>query len=110
MEKRESEFQSVLIRELQKRFPGCLVMKNDANYIQGIPDLTVLYRDKWAMLECKKSEKDMKKSLDRNPNQGYYVKRLNGMSYASFIFPENKEEVLNELERSFEIGRPTRNT
>lgn len=107
MEKRESEFQAGLIRELEKRFPGCLVMKNDANYIQGIPDLTVLYKDRWAMLECKKSEKDMKKSLGRNPNQGYYVNRFNDMSYASFVFPENKEEVLNELEQSFKTCRKT---
>ena len=105
MGKRESEFQAGLIRELKKRFPGCLVMKNDANYIQGIPDLTVLYKDKWAMLECKKSEKEK-----RQPNQDYYVNKLNGMSYASFVFPENKEEVLNELEQSFEACRKTCNS
>lgn len=100
MGKRESSFQADLIRELKERFPGCVVLKNDANYIQGIPDLSVLYKDKWAMLECKKSEKEKKQ-----PNQDYYVNKLNGMSYASFVFPENKEEVLNELEQSFEASR-----
>ena len=93
----ESEFQRELIKELENIFPGCFVMKNDANTIQGFPDLIILYKDKWATLECKRS----KKSTHR-PNQDYYVELLNGMSYSRFIFPENKEEVLDELQRAFE--------
>lgn len=76
-------------------FPGCIVMKNDANYIQGIPDLIVLYNDRWAMLECKKSS-----SASKRPNQEYYVKKTNEMSFARFISPENKEDVLNELQQA----------
>lgn len=94
----ESSFQSKLIKDLKKRFPGCVVIKNDASYIQGFPDLTVFYKDKWAVLECKKSEKAKKQ-----PNQEYYVDTLNRMSYSSFIYPENKEEVLNELQRAFGV-------
>lgn len=93
---KESKFQSDLKKELKVRFPGCIVMKNDANYIQGIPDLIVLYEDKWASLECKQSA-----SANHQPNQDYYVKKMNEMSFSRFIFPENKEEVLNDLERSF---------
>lgn len=93
---RESGFQARLIRTLKDRFPGCVVLKNDANYIQGIPDLTVFYKNKWAMLECKKSENE-----SHQPNQDYYVERMDDMSFARFIFPENEEEVLNELEREF---------
>ena len=48
---KESKFQKGLIDDLKKRFPGCMVLKNDANYIQGIPDLMVLYKDHWAALE-----------------------------------------------------------
>ena len=99
----ESKFQADLIKEIKKRFPGCEVLKNDSSYIQGIPDLTILYKDKWAILECKKSEEAVKQ-----PNQEWYVNRFNKMSYASFIYPENKEEVLNELQRSFEPDRATR--
>jgi hypothetical protein len=105
---RENKFQSDLIRELKDRFPGCLVMKLDASYIQAIPDLLVLYRNKWAVLECKRSEEAFRKSLKDNPNQLYYVNLLDGMSFASFIFPENKEDVLYDLERSFKIKRNTR--
>ena len=94
--KLERDFQSSLIRELKERFKGCVVMKLDANYIQGIPDLLVLYRGKWAALECKKSTRASKR-----PNQEYYVKRLNEMSFSRFIFPENKEAVLLELEQAF---------
>ena len=96
--KLERDFQSSLIRELKERFKGCFVMKLDANYIQGIPDLLILYQDKWAALECKKSEQASKRP---NPNQEHYVHRLNEMSFSRFIFPENKEAVLLELEQAF---------
>lgn len=89
---KESQFQSELISELKQMFPGCFVLKNDAGYIQGIPDLTVLYGSKWATLECKKSAK-----ANIQPNQKYYVALLNSQSFSAFIFPENKEKVLNEL-------------
>lgn len=97
---KETEFQSKLIKELKRIFPGCFVLKTDAGYIQGIPDLLILYKDKWAALECKK-EKDAK----RRPNQGYYVDILNKLSFSRFIYPENKEEVLNDLQRTFEPSR-----
>ena len=92
----ESKFQAELIKKLQKRFPDCIVMKNDPNYIQGVPDLLILHNDSWAALECKKS-----KTASVRPNQSYYVEKMNRMSYASFICPENEQEVLNELERAF---------
>ncbi|MCD8089299.1 MAG: hypothetical protein LUD81_01495 [Clostridiales bacterium] len=92
----ESKFQVGLIKELKNRFRGCMVLKNDSDYIQGIPDLLVLYNDKWASLECKKSAK-----AKRQPNQEYYVGLMNEMSFSKFICPENKEEILNELEQTF---------
>jgi hypothetical protein len=93
----ESKFQANLVAELKRRFPGCIVMKNDANYIQGIPDILILYHDTWASLECKKSA-----SAKKQPNQEYYVRRMNEMSFSRFICPENKEEVLNELQQTFQ--------
>ena len=100
MGKLEKDFQSGLIKELKERFPGCVVMKNDPSYIQGVPDLTVLYNNKWAALEDKKDA-----NATHRPNQDYYVNMLNDMSFASFIYPENKEEVLNAMEQSFKAGR-----
>ena len=88
----ESKFQAKLIKELKEMFVGCIVVKNDSSYIQGIPDLTVLYKDRWASLEVKRSA-----NADRQPNQEHYVGRMNEMSFARFICPENKNEVLNEL-------------
>ena len=93
----ESKFQADLIKDIKKMFPGCVVMKNDSSYIQGIPDLLVLYNDRWASLECKKSE-----SARKQPNQEYYVEKLDSMSFSRFIFPENKEEVLRELQSAFQ--------
>lgn len=93
----ENRFQANLIRELKERFPGCIVMKNDSSYIQGIPDLLVLHKDKWASLECKQTA-----NARRQPNQEYYVGRMNEMSFSRFICPENKEAVLSELQSTFE--------
>lgn len=94
---KENMFQKSLIQELKDRFPNCLVLKNDPNYIQGIPDLIVLYEDQWVALECKKS-----RSFHAQPNQEYYLDRMDQMSFAAFIYPENREEILYELERFFE--------
>lgn len=91
---KESVFQNRLIEKLKKELPGCVVMKNDSGYIQGIPDLTIVYKDKWATLECKRS-----KNESHQPNQDYYVELMNNMSFSRFIYPENKEEVLEELRR-----------
>jgi hypothetical protein len=92
----EREFQKNLIKELKQIFKGCLVMKLDAKYIQGIPDLLILYKDKWATLECKKGM-----TASHQPNQEYYVELMNKMSFSRFIYPANKEEVLDELRKSF---------
>lgn len=92
---RESNFQKNLIKELKERFVGCMVMKLDSGYIQGIPDLLVLWNNKWATLECKKD-----RNAKKRPNQEHYVERMNEMSFSRFIYPENKEEVLNDLEQA----------
>ncbi len=93
----ERNFQANLIKDIKERFPGCIVLKNDPNYIQGFPDLTVFYEDHWALLETKRS-----KGASHRPNQDYYIDRGNEMSFARFISPENKEEVLNELQQAFQ--------
>lgn len=92
---KESEFQSELIKELKRLLPGCYVLKNDPNYIQGFPDLLILYKDKWAALECKRSEK-----ASHRPNQEFYISKLGEMSYSSFVYPENKKEVLYEIQQA----------
>ena len=92
---RESNFQKNLIKELKERFVGCMVIKLDSGYIQGIPDLLVLWNNKWATLECKKD-----RNAKKRPNQEHYVERMNEMSFSRFIYPENKEEVLNDLEQT----------
>ena len=100
---RESRFQRNLILELEEMFPGCIIMKNDCNYIQGIPDLTILFGKHWAVLECKRSMEE-----DYEPNQEYYLDRLDSMSFAAMICPENKEAVLYELQQSFSTRRTAR--
>lgn len=98
--KKETKFQSELIKEIKARFPGCVVLKTDANSMQGISDLLILYNSTWGMLECKRY-----KEASRRPNQEYYVNKFNGMSFASFIYPENRKEVLDEMESTFALSR-----
>lgn len=102
---REAAYQHRLIKKLRNTFPGCMVLKNDPNYIQGFPDLTVLYRDRWAVLEVKN-----RKGAHHQPNQDYYIQKLNKMSYASFIYPENEKGVLCELQQTFGTDREARGT
>ena len=92
----EKEFQAKLIQDIKKLFPSCIIMKNDAKYLQGVPDLLILYKDKWAALECKKSV-----NAKKQPNQEFYVGMMNRMSFSRFICPENKEDVLNDLQHTF---------
>ena len=94
----ENKFQANLIKKLKKLFPGCIVMKNESSYIQGIPDLLVLHKDKWASLEVKKSA-----NASKQPNQEYYVGLMNEMSFSRFISPENEEEVLRDLQTTFKF-------
>lgn len=91
----ERDFQAKLIKELKVMFKGCIIVKNDPNYIQGIPDLLILYNDRWAALEVKKSA-----TAHHQPNQEYYVNLMDQMSFAAFIYPENKEEILYELQQA----------
>lgn len=90
----ESGFQDKLRDELKELFPGCMIFKMDQ--IQGIPDLLILYKNKWASLENKQSA-----NAKRQPNQKYYVDKMNEMSFSRFICPENKEEVLHDLCKAF---------
>ena len=94
---KESQFQARLIKKLKIMFPGCIVLKNDANYKQGIPDLTVLWKNsKWALLESKRGSE-----AHKQPNQQYYVNKANEMAFSRFICPENEEEVLHDLQQAF---------
>ena len=99
----ERDYQKKLVKKLKDIFPGCVVLKNDAQLKQGIPDLLVLYRDKWAALEVKRSESEYRKAVTGKgrPNQDYKVERMNKMSYAAFIYPENEEKIFSELKEVF---------
>lgn len=97
---KESDFQKKLISELKDIFKDCFIFKLDCQRYQGIPDLLILYKDKWASLECKRSRRATKR-----PKQDYYVDLMNKLSFSRFVSPENKEEVLNELCKSFGVKR-----
>lgn len=99
---RESKYQTSLIKTIEERIPGSVVLKNDPRQIQGIPDLIILYKNMWGMLELKQSD-----SSEIGPNQQYYIDTLGAMSFASFIFPENEEDVLSALQQAFGLTRET---
>ena len=94
----ERDYQRRLIKRIRERLPGCVVLKNDPDSLQGVPDLLVLLDDQWAMLEVKASG-----ASTVRPNQAFWVEQFGEMSYAAFIYPEIEEEVLNELQQSFQL-------
>ena len=99
----ESKFEKHLIKLLKQLYPGCIIMKNDANRLQGIPDRLILYNNHWAAFEVKAS-----KNATKRPNQDFYVQKLGKMSYAAFVYPENEEEFLDELQQALRPRRKTR--
>ena len=92
----ENGFKTKLKKEIKKRYEGSEVFHLNPLEQQGAPDLLILYKNKWAALEGKKDDK-----ASHRPNQDYYVNHYNSMSFARIISPENKEEVLNELDEAF---------
>lgn len=100
---RESAFQAALIKEIEELLPGCVILKNDANYIQGFPDLLILFENRWAALEVKAS-----RSAARQPNQDYWVDYLDNMSFAAFVYPENKEKILDAIQQALGARRKAR--
>jgi len=95
----ENAYQPDLINRIKERFPECAVLKNDEQYIQGIPDLTVLLPGGgWALLETKRGPKASKR-----PNQEWYINWFNERGFAAFIYPENEEEVLDALQQSYQL-------
>lgn len=99
----ESRFKTNLIKDIENMFPGCIIIHLDPNEYQGFPDLLILYKNMWAALEGKKFKK-----ASHRPNQDYYIDLMNDMSFAAFVYPENKEEILDGLQRAFRTRRATR--
>lgn len=89
---RENAFQASLIRTIKNLLPGCIVLKLDPNYLQGIPDILILHGITWAALEAKRSE-----DAPHRPNQDYYVNKMSGMSFSAFVYPENVQQVLSDM-------------
>lgn len=92
---RESVFQKRFLDDVREMLPGCVVMKNDSSYLQGIPDWTILYGPRWATLEFKASANSREQ-----PNQDWYVDHMNAMSFSAFVYPENADEVMRALEQA----------
>jgi hypothetical protein len=97
---RESQYQSKLIKTIKKMFPGCIVLKNDSGYLQGVPDIIVLYENLWGSLEIKINE-----DAEVQPNQAYYIDKMDNMSFAAFIHPGNEAEVLHGLQEALGLAR-----
>lgn len=93
---RESEFQGRVRNDLKNMFPGCIILKNDPSYQQGIPDYLLLWGPYWAALEIKRDA-----SAPYQPNQEWFLNQMNTMSFAATIHPGNQEEVYRGLQQAF---------
>lgn len=96
----ESDFKKRFRKRVERHFPGCFILKNDAEFFQGIPDMIILFGDRWAILEFKDH-----KNAAYQPNQKYYITQLNEMSYAAAVYPENVEEVWHDLQLALQPRR-----
>ena len=99
----EAQYQSRIIDKVRDILPNCVILKNDSSYMPGIPDLLILYHDRWAMLEVK-----LHSIARRQANQEHYIDFFDSMSFAAFICPEDEEAVLYDLQRAFGLDRETR--
>ena len=95
---RERDYQAGLIKKLKQLYPGCIVLKNDSGYMQGIPDLTILFNDRWAVLEVKIREPRSAQAFEHN--QEWFLETMNQMSFAACISPENEKEVFRGLQQA----------
>lgn len=104
MGKLEGDYKTELIKRIKKRLPGCVVQLMDSSYQQGIPEVLVLYGERWAILEVKKHAK-----ASHRPLQDHFVEKFNDWSFAAFIYPENEKEVLDALQQALQPrAEPTR--
>lgn len=97
----EADYQAGLVKRIERMFPGCFVRKPDIQ--QGWPDLLIIFENKWAMLEVKPYA-----GAAQQPNQDIWVAHFDNMSFAAFIYPENEEEVLHDLQQAFCPSRQSR--
>jgi hypothetical protein len=102
-EMNEMQYRMRLIMKLREIFPGCIILKNDPAFMQGVPDIIILFSNMWAMLEIKISPR-----AHKQPNQEHYINILDSMSFASFVYPQNEEEVLYDLQHAFGLIRSPR--
>lgn len=91
----ESKFERKLVKKLERQYPGAYVIKTNPNHIQGFPDRIFLYNDFWAAFDAKRS-----RTASVRPNQRHYIEQLDHMSFGMFVYPENEEEFLNEIQRA----------
>lgn len=97
---REGSFKSQFIKRLQREYPRAIITKNDANQLQGIPDILFLLETFWAVFEAKDNV-----DSPYRPNQEYYLDLMNNMSFARVVYPEIEEEVIRELQRAYRTSR-----
>lgn len=103
--KLESDFQAHLIVRLYEMFDGCIILKNDEQAQQGIPDLSILWRNCWGFLEVKAAADSAEQ-----PNQRWFVEKANDLCFGAFIYPEIEEEVLDAIQTAFHRARRTRHS
>lgn len=100
----ESSFKARVVKHIREELlPGCILTTGNSASQQGIPDVFIVYHNKWAMLEFKRAANSV-----HQPNQDYFVRMLDEWSFAAFIFPENEEEVLSALQSTLRPRRQAR--
>lgn len=94
---KESTFQHKLIKMLRKIPKSSFIVK-EAKAIRGIPDIIGCIDGTYVALEVKKNKGEAQKNTGRICLQKKFIRDIQCVGgYASFIYPENHEEILEEL-------------
>ena len=95
----EATFRTKWLNKFKKLSPDIFIEFADPKRKNGIPDVIIFYKKKYARLETKRS-----KNASKRLHQQYYIDYFNSQGiYAAFLTPENQEEVYNALRRYFKI-------
>lgn len=89
---KEADFQATIIKWL--RHNGCLVLKYQQNATTraGIPDILFLKEGFWGAIEVKKA-----KNAPFRPGQKEMIAKMDEMSWAKAVYPENWADTQAEL-------------
>lgn len=94
----ENKFKAKVMRKL-KEIEGGFFFTKEALSLRGYPDILGCYKGRFIALEVKRSKADCTRATGRTPLQRYILGKITDSGgYATFIYPENEDEVFRIIQ------------